>query len=326
MVRPGKLRLWLMLVVCIALARPVSQWMTKRTLASGLRTGNLAAVKALVRQGANPNTAREDGTNPLMIAADAGDLEFVRELLRRGADVNAANRFQHSALYWAAAAGRLEVAQELLRAGSFLRPDVPFANLWETPRAAAARAGHISIARLLGRREKLSRRLLKETRDQALSAFRHGFDPGRLARWERHLKAGASPNWYEEQAIGSPLLVLTIDGDEEGARLLLRYGARPTATNPMGQDVMLAAAYRGSTALIEDLLRQGGPVDGADWHPDETPLGIAVANGRGDLVKLLLSHGADPNREYLHESLIAVARRAGHPELIPPLKAHGARE
>ena len=56
--------------------------------------------------------------NPLVRAAAAGDGAAVRALLKQGADVNAAGADGATALHWVVRADDLETADALLRAGA----------------------------------------------------------------------------------------------------------------------------------------------------------------------------------------------------------------
>lgn len=75
-------------------------------------------VWALLRQGADPDRGRADGTTPLMAAASTGNERVVDMLLAGGANVDARNDNGDTALSYAALNSQLVVTKRLLRAGA----------------------------------------------------------------------------------------------------------------------------------------------------------------------------------------------------------------
>lgn len=73
---------------------------------------DLAAVKALLAQGADVNATSADGYTALMYTASYGNSEIVRFLLDKGADVNAQDKTGHTAL--------MEAAKQELDAGDVM--------------------------------------------------------------------------------------------------------------------------------------------------------------------------------------------------------------
>jgi hypothetical protein len=83
--------------------------------AAGL-LGDLARVRALLDDGADPNFPSTDGSTALGSAAYRGNLAIVRELLARGADPKLADARGRTALDFARAESQADVVQELQRA------------------------------------------------------------------------------------------------------------------------------------------------------------------------------------------------------------------
>ncbi len=93
---------------------------------------DLATLKTLLEQGANPNTPANNGISLLMIAARRGNLANVDLLLKHGADVNQRDETSNdnrgdTALLVALYAGQEQVVHRLLNAGA--RMDVK--NMWD---------------------------------------------------------------------------------------------------------------------------------------------------------------------------------------------------
>ena len=71
-----------------------------------------------LKAGADPNAAAEDGSTPLMVAAQYGHSEVLQLLLEAGADKNAAKTNGVTALLVAAQNGHVESLWLLLEAGA----------------------------------------------------------------------------------------------------------------------------------------------------------------------------------------------------------------
>src|SRR5260221_6429980 len=80
----GLLLAWILLTVSAMAAG------SDLRLVTAAREHNLAAVRALLAEGVDVNTARADGATALLWAAHWDDLDAVDLLLRAGANVNAA--------------------------------------------------------------------------------------------------------------------------------------------------------------------------------------------------------------------------------------------
>lgn len=116
-------------------------------LSLACQNGNGAMVEALLKAGADPNGTLPGGETMLMTASRTGKVEAVRALIAAGANVNAReSRAGQTALMWAAAEGNGEAAGALLHAGAELnaRVDSGF-----TAFLFAVREGHIGVVRTL---------------------------------------------------------------------------------------------------------------------------------------------------------------------------------
>lgn len=92
-------------------------------------------------------------------------------------------------------------------------------------------------------------------------------------------------------------LTLTLavrENDETQVRRLLALGT----CNHLDDMVLMACRHSVSAGILEALLAHGGQASTADPEMWGTaPLHEAAAQGRADLVRLLLAHGANPNQE-----------------------------
>ena len=84
---------------------------------------------------------------PVADAAERSDLEAVKTLLRQGADVNTAQNDGMTALHWAASNNDIDIAKTLLYAGAAVRATTRLGGY--NPLHLASRGGHAEVARLI---------------------------------------------------------------------------------------------------------------------------------------------------------------------------------
>ena len=87
-------------------------------LIKAIRLGDTASVRALLKQGANPDVSGPSGRSALVLAACLARWEIVHLCLQAGADPNAADVSGLTALMWAATHQRDQAVQALLEAGA----------------------------------------------------------------------------------------------------------------------------------------------------------------------------------------------------------------
>ncbi|MDX2074033.1 MAG: ankyrin repeat domain-containing protein [Alphaproteobacteria bacterium] len=106
-------------------------------------------VKLLLKQGANPNSANDQGLPLLFTAAarkDAEAINVVQALLESGADVNVKDKDGQTALYYAARVGNAGVVNYLLKNKiDYYSLD----NNGDIARTIAFRTGHTDIVKLM---------------------------------------------------------------------------------------------------------------------------------------------------------------------------------
>lgn len=98
----------------------------------------------------------------------------------------------------------------------------------------------------------------------------------------------------------------------EAARLLLVRGGDVNARDECGYSALHLAAEHGYVELVTLLLNQGARVDYREDSDDpfprtmlcDEPLRLAIRNRHAEVARLLLEHGADPNKRYFFGSEI----------------------
>ena len=108
----------------------------------------------------------------------------------------------------------------------------------------------------------------------------------------------------------TPLHYAALADDTAAIRMLLSEGADPDATDRLGFTALHLAAQQGAISAAGALFAAGARVDAVNSYGN-TPLFTAVFNsrGRGELIKLLRHHGADPwNPNNTWQTPIGLAR------------------
>ena len=96
-------------------------------------------------------------------------------------------------------------------------------------------------------------------------------------------------------AIGTtPLMMAAQEGYVEAVLLLLEHGDDVNAKNEGGETALTLAADSGHTETVAVLLDHGADVNVIDNYSD-TPLANAAYNEHLDTLRLLLKYGADPD-------------------------------
>ena len=242
-----------------------------------VRSGHVGAVHALLEAGASVNDTLEDGTSALVVAIVRAHWQLAAILLEKGADPDAGDQ-GWTALHQVARSRSLNVRE-------FPHP-VP-----------TGRISSLDLAKeLIGAGADVNARMTKAMRDGYSDRFnRVGATPLLLAakgvdhELMRLLAAnGADPFATNEKGTtvlmavaGVGMTHLGIDSGSnddalEAAKVALETGADVAAANVAGDTALHGAAGRGSTAIIELLVKAGARLDVSNERGC-TP--VRIANG-----------------------------------------------
>ncbi len=273
-------------------------------------------------------------------AARQGNVDAVRALLKDGADVNAAEGDGATALHWAARAGKAELAQMLLYAGANVRATTRLGAY--TPLMMAAQGGHsATVAALIAAGADVN-----ATSTTGTTPLMFAAESGDTRTVTMLVEGGAEIDAREKAMEQTPLMFASAYNRVDVVKLLIARGADLEATSkvvdlaklsspeeeffrrrreeqqgaqaaqgPRPPDVAGAtrqyrynelvgtsggfsplhfAARQGHTDIVKALVEAGADVNQRNPGDQSTPLIVATINGHFDIGRYLLEHGADP--------------------------------
>ncbi len=282
-------------------------------------------VRLLIEHGADVNHANNDGNTALISAAQTGDTEIVRILIDAGADVNHATNGGHTALMWAVNTGHTDTVRVLIGAGA----NINRASNHGDTALILALANHLTnIARML-----IENGATIPTEEQ-------------LQRFAERALSISNPE-YARQVLnavfgGNELAYAAARGDTKHVAQLLSILPQKTiieniATqvqaqpqSPQAQSLLahlrkLLASY----AILPPTIPSQPPqplfdINRQDWY-GMTALHWAAAQGHAEIVKLLLDYGANINlRNREGNTPLHLAARNGNLSTVKLLLARGA--
>lgn len=298
-------------------------------LAAASRKGDLAAITAALKAGANPRAVDAAGTPVLMNAALYGNAAAVRLLLKRGADPNATDPTGATALIWSA--GDPEKALALIEHGANVNAQ---SKPGRTPlmNAAMAAGGAPVVKALLGAgatvdaRDQIDPMPILMTGGGKGTALIEAARVGDLESVRLLVSAGADVNAAAANGV-TALSEAVIYGRRDVAAYLMDKGARTDIRLALASYPLLSlAAMRGDAAIVRMLTAKGAPVNAADLT-GQTPLMWAASSDRGAqaVVEALVASGANPRaRNKSGEAALTMARRRGDDATASALRAAGA--
>jgi uncharacterized protein len=300
-------------------------------------TGNRDAVKTLLQNGADVNTALADGMTALHYAAAKNDTDLAKMLISAGANLKATTRLGgYTPVLIAAKGGNAAVLDTLLASG----PAAEFANSatvnGTTALMFAAQAGKVdAVTLLLARGAKVDAK--ESARGETALIFAAAY--GRADVIRALTAKGADPKVTTKVV---DLAVFAKEEQERFAQFAAQQGNQGRGgrgrqsgtagidrqysyTELVGYQGGLAplhiAARQGSVDAVQALLDAGADINQASAGDKATPIIVATLNGHFDLARFMLDKGANPNLAQMNgvTPLYAAincqwAPRAGYPQ------------
>jgi ankyrin repeat protein len=249
----------------------------KMSLASQLEAAvakrNVAAVKKLLAEGADPNSA--------LIDAVLNSFEITQLLVAAGADVSRGNELGETPLFYARNA---KIAALLVEAGAKINVKDEWGN---TPLGGATSNGAVDVVKFL----------IERGADPNQGLLSGACLEGMVGIVEALLAGGADPNVANEDGV-TPLMDAAQAGKKHCAaitRLLVAAGAKLEAKMSDGRFPLQWHATYGTPESVQVLIDAGADINQDDGQ-GETALASAIYEGRADTAAVLIGAGADPDR------------------------------
>lgn len=154
------------------------------------------------------------------------------------------------------------------------------------------------------------------------SDFGVRMEAGDLDRARTWLDAGLDPDFMADR-LGTGLMIAAWHGNIPLMELFVARGANVRKTNPLDEQALMHAAWRGHADAVKWLLAHGaqanrGPMQWSALH-------YAAFSGHKEVAQLLIEHGADINaRSPNGSSVLMMAVYEGREELAKALVRMGA--
>jgi ankyrin repeat protein len=306
----SRVDVWALLLVSVSsLAAPNGSV----SVIQAVKDSNTAAVRSLLKNGANANAKEADGTTALHWAADRDDLAIADLLIKAGADVKAVNRYGMNPLLVACNNGSAALVERLLKAGADPNSALPEG---ETALMTAARAGKAEVIRALYRAGADVNAKESWHHQTALMWAAGNNNPAAI---EMLKEVGADLNGRSEGGF-TALLFAARDGRLEAAKMLLKLGANVNDTiQPLNVEKAAPRMGFGNGNVVEVYNRTAGARPAG---PEGTSaLVLAIENIHFELAKYLVEQGADANaaaQGWTPLIMLEYVRRPNHGKGLPP--------
>jgi ankyrin repeat protein len=309
----GTLRLtWVLPLLVLATVAAASD----QPVVDAARRGDVQTIRVLIAQNVNVNVPQPDGATALHWAAYRGDVEAVELLVAAGAKVNAANEYGATPLFLACQNSNAQVVSRLLAAGADANAALPEG---ETLLMTAAQSGSVEVVNAL-----MARGAAIDARESNMgqTALMWAIAEGHRAVVKALVEAGADVTTGSQDGF-TPYLFAARAGNIEMAKYLASKGADPAGTTKDGTTALHIAVVRGHLPFAKHLLALGADPNASGpgytvlhwaagtfesifshefiFSPQAAELekewsvlaGVPTFEAKADLIKALLSHGAD---------------------------------
>jgi len=239
---------------------------------------DLAAVKSLLKGGADPNSRNGLMFTPLYIASASHQPEVMEALIAAGAKVDAPSPYG-AALTFAALGSHPQGIAILLKHGANVSP---MRADQISPLMLASRMGDpVSVKELIARKADVN----GKDNDGATPLI-YAAREGNIAAAQMLLEAGASVDAADSHG-RTPLMYAAIRGHADFVKAMLEKGANVNARDSKGRTALvLSARYGDYPDVARALLDKGADPKAAD-STGRTAAACAAARGHAEVARLL---------------------------------------
>ena len=211
--------------------------------------GQLKCVEMLLSHRVNVDVLNRKNRTPLHLAVSADQLEVARLLIQRGANVNHRSKNSMSYLYIACCHGNIKMVELLIEHGSII--NIPLRNVSNSPLHVAATNGYHKVISLL-----IQHGAHLECKDEKFSALYTAIHHERLEAVDVLLDAGAKVNFAVPE-VKQTALHLTVHKHKtlDYISRLIDHGANLDAVEKSGLTALHFAAIADNVKVAEYLQR-----------------------------------------------------------------------
>ncbi|MHC5081687.1 MAG: ankyrin repeat domain-containing protein, partial [Planctomycetota bacterium] len=277
---------------------------------------NLSKVKALLAEGADPDSKHQAFT-ALLFAAQNGHAAVAEVLVANGAEIDILGQENVTPLYMAAQNGHMDVARVLAERGADVNK--ARANGW-TPLHLAAERADKGLAALL-----IAKGAVVDGKNQ------EGWTPLHLAAQGGHgeilrllIAEGADVNQGTQRS-WSAMHVAAQNGHVESMEILIEAKADIHARTDQGWTPLMVGVHKGQAAPVNLLLKSGVDVNTAE-NQGWTALHLAAQDNFMEIARSLIDARADVNAKIKEGATpLDIANQRNHPDMIALLTKHGGK-
>jgi len=266
---------------------------------------NEAIVQMLVAKGSYLNGRNDNFETPLSVAVAQRNVNIVNILLHKYANVNISDAFGNTPLHCAATLGFVDIVTALLENGKDV--DLDAKNVEEyTPLMLAIKNKFEDIALQICAKGANMTIQGSDNIPPIIVAVQQGY----MTLIRHFIKHEVDLN-AADGAGNTPLIYAIDSGHEEIAIELIKEGASTTVDGRI-RSPLHRAVEKNQKDVVCSLLEHGADLQCTDSH-GATPFIVAVKQGHGELVTLLIDRGA--SKDDLSKGMRMAASR-GHREVV----------
>ncbi|KAK7712472.1 hypothetical protein SLS64_004856 [Diaporthe eres] len=284
--------------------------------------GDLSTVASLISSGANINGRNEEGKTPIVLAIESQQPMVVTKLLQLGASKDVSDSAKKlPPLFWAASAGDVPMAKLLIQHGC--NPN--HKNLYGSSYFMdIVDKGDLGMVELL-----LNHGAEVNTTDRyGRVAIQHAYSGNNLAMLKLLQSRGGSVNATD--MTGNPIIILALrENRDEIFDFLLERGANVNSKSNTGTSLIMEAFTKKRISVVKKLLERGADPNAKDLMGTSILMNTIKAQalsatGREELMKLLLTYGANPNEcDSWGKTAVSFLIEREHTNLVPLLLEKG---